>query len=65
VAEEGVLMPLVKFQSSKNTISIKYIEKNIENPHFIIMKILRVGKHHILDPIAKGIHSYSLSSLRG
>jgi hypothetical protein len=51
VAEESALIPLVKYQIyeyKNHTISKKKYRKN---PHFIIMKTLRVGKHHTIDPI--------------
>jgi hypothetical protein len=33
-------------------------ESNIEEPHFINLKTLRVGQHHTVDPILRGILSY-------
>jgi hypothetical protein len=46
-----------------NTILIQLSSVDIKI--IIIMKTLRVGKHHTIYPIMEGIHSCSLASSRG
>jgi hypothetical protein len=58
------LLP-VKYQSSENTITTKYLKNHTEKTSFVIIETFELWKKHTIDHIMEGILSCLLASLRG